>query len=166
MNRKYIQYDERRIESIGKDELIKSMQVYYDSGMNDYHKVGYFDYVPSGLMDIFPLCQQETRETISEYFHNYKPKHEKYEYEHKYKLAIYNDEDSLIFPKYSIVDWSVKPKYRLWKRALSIFISEAAHRFIIFTNYKEKKALLGCGGYGHLVFCSESNEGITHNVHK
>jgi hypothetical protein len=76
-----------------------------------------------------------------------------------------------MFPKYSIVDWSVKPKYRLWKRALNIFINEGDHRFIIFTNYKEKEALFGCGGYGHIVFCAESDEGlpcegVNNNVHK
>jgi hypothetical protein len=153
MERKTLNCGGTLVSSVNKATLIATMQDYYNCGMSGDHVVGYFDYKPDDLIKYFPLCQHETLESIAEYFHNYRPKSE-------YKYAICSDKESRVFPKYSIVDWSVKSKYKLWKRALKIFIEEDAHRFIIFTNYKEKKALFGSGSYGHIIFCAENDEGL------
>jgi hypothetical protein len=167
MERKKFEYDGHLISSISQESLIQQMKSYYDCGMSGDHIVGYFDYAPCELINIFPLCQMETWGSIIDRYRNYKPKREHvknfYVTERLYKKYMRCDEESFVFPKYSIVDCQKNPGYKQERHVFKIFLYESDHRFIIFTNYHKNKAFFGCGGYGHVLFCGKDDEGASKN---
>jgi hypothetical protein len=114
---------------------------------NGTHIVAYFNYAPENLKKEFPLCEMETYESIYWRFRNYYPKEGR-------KCDVLHDYESLIFPKYSIVDCTDIPVLRGHGKIYNIFVEEEANRFIIFINYQKKKAFQYCGGYGHVLFSS------------
>jgi site-specific DNA-methyltransferase (adenine-specific) len=53
IERKKLEYSGCFISSISQESLIQQMKSYYDCGMSEYHVVGYFDYAPCELINIF-----------------------------------------------------------------------------------------------------------------
>ncbi|MCL2441593.1 MAG: hypothetical protein FWD14_07610 [Treponema sp.] len=51
-DKKFILYDSQEIKSIKIDEFIKEMKIYYDSNLEQYHKVAYCTYFPSDLVKL------------------------------------------------------------------------------------------------------------------
>ncbi|GAB6391018.1 MAG: hypothetical protein MdMp014T_0391 [Treponematales bacterium] len=152
MERKKIEYCGYLIPSQDKEAVLNQMKAYYDDA--GYHLVAFFDYEPVGLSKMFRKCRRETLKSIMNRFRAFKPKEGS-------KMDISFDNESSVFPKYSIVDCGMPPSYKFWKRALEIFINESAHRFIIFINYHKKSIPCHCGGYGHVLYCCEQDEGKT-----
>jgi len=147
MRYKQIIYGNVPIQSQPKEKVISEMQKYYKCKMEDYHIVAYFNYDPGNLNNLFPLCVMETFESIFTRFRDYKPKEGR-------KCDVLEDRESIIFPKYSIVDCEHMPVLRGYEKIYKMFIDENAHRFIIFINYPKKKAFQYCGGEGHLLYSS------------
>jgi len=97
MRYKQIIYSNTPIQSQPKEKVISEMQRYYKYKMKDNHIVAYFYYDPGNLNNLFPLCVMETFESIFTRFRDYKPKE-------SWKCDVLEDMESIIFPKYSIVD--------------------------------------------------------------
>jgi hypothetical protein len=143
-----IMYGDTSIPSQTEADVVAIMQSYY-SGKETY-KVAYFNYAPSKLKELFPLCSLETYESIFYRFHNYKPAEGR-------KCDIFEDIESKIFPKHSIVDCTKMPVLKGHRKIYKMFVEEAAERFIIFINFQKKKAFPYCGGYAHVLYCSKGN---------
>ena len=138
-------YGDYPIPSQPEAAVLSQMQEHYKGKSN--YIVAYFNYHPENLENMFPLCVLETYESIYNRFRNYKPKEGR-------KCDVLDDDQSIIFPKYSIVDCANMPVLWGHRRIYIMFVSERANRFIIFINYMKKKAFPYCGGYGHLLFSS------------
>jgi hypothetical protein len=141
-----IMYGDTSIPSQPEADVIAIMQSYYRG--KETHKVAYFNYTPSNLKELFPLCSMETYESIFYHFRNYKPVEGR-------KCDVLDDRGSKIFPKYSIVDCTEIPVLRGHRKIYKMFVEESAGRFIIFINFQKKKAFPYCGGYGHVLYCSK-----------
>jgi hypothetical protein len=149
MTYKQINYGDTPIPSQPKAVVVSEMQRYYKSKGKGDHIVAFFSYNPGDLKKEFPLCELETYESIYLRFRNYKPKEGR-------KCDVLEDRESIIFPKYSIVDCADMPVLRGHRKIYKMFVAENAHRFIIFINYHKKKTFPYCGGYGHVLYSSES----------
>jgi hypothetical protein len=153
MTYKQLIYGNTPIPSQSEATVIAEMQRYYKSKGKGDHIVAYFNNNPENLTKEFPLCLRETYESIYMRYRNYKPKGVR-------KCDILEDRESLIFPKYSIVDCLDMPVLRGHRKIYKMFVAEDAHRFIIFVNFHKKKAFPYCGGYGHVLFSSKQGDRI------
>jgi len=147
MTYKQLIYGGIPIPSQSKAEIISEMRDYYISNRKGCHKVAYFNYDPGDLKKEFPLCVSESYESIYLYFRNHIPKEGR-------KCDILEDNESIIFPKYSIVDCTDMPVLRGHRKIYKMFVAENANRFIIFINFHKKNAFPYCGGYGHVLYSS------------
>jgi hypothetical protein len=150
MTYKQLIYGGTPIPSLPRADIISEMQEYYKSNGRGDHKVAYFNYDPGNLKKEFPLCVLETYESIFLRFRNYIPKEGR-------KCDILDDNESIIFPKYSIVDCTDMPILRGHRKIYIMFVAENAHRFIIFINFHKKKVFPYCGGYSHVLYSSKGN---------
>jgi hypothetical protein len=145
---KQLIYGGTPIPSQPEADVISEMRRYYTSKRKGDHKVAYFNYNPEDLKKEFPLCVLETYESIFLRFRNYTPKEGR-------KCDVLDDNESIIFPKYSIVDCTNMPVLRGHRKIFRMFVAENAHRFIIFINFHKENTFSYCGGYGHVLYSSE-----------
>jgi hypothetical protein len=96
---------------------------YYDTNLKAYHTVAYLDFTSYNLKETFPLCKVYTFQEIYDMYRDYKVLDGR-------KEDIGNDIDSIIFPKYSIIDCQLMPTLSAYKRIFGKFVAEDAHRFI------------------------------------
>jgi len=142
----YIIYGGQELKSITIAELIKEMKLYYTS--KNYHTVAYCAFSPENLPTHFPRCQVYTFEEIYNLYYEFVPQEGS-------KKDLENDKDSIIFPKYSIVDCESMPTLPRYKKIFQKFVAEEANRFIIFVNYHSKEVFWGAGGIGHNLYSSD-----------
>jgi hypothetical protein len=145
LEKSYTKYGSQNIQSIKIDELLKEMKIYYDSGLKTYHTVAYCTYFPDNLSKIFPLCKIETFQSIYDHYREFKPKNGG-------KDKLHKAHESIIFPKYSIVDCVQMSTLWSYKKIFGKFVAEEANRFIIFVNYHAGEVFHGAGGIGHNLF--------------
>jgi hypothetical protein len=136
------------IPSVDIGVLLKEMKFYYDKKLQSYHTVAYCTYMPDNLKELFPLCKMETFQNIYNLYRDFKPSFGK-------KENIGNDEESIIFPRYSIVDCQFMHPLWRYRKIFAKFVAEYAQRFVIFVNYHNKEAFYGSGGEGHILFSSK-----------
>jgi len=146
--KKYILYGSQNIQSVKIGELLETMKLYYDKELKFYHTVAYCTFFPDNLSKLFPLCKTFSYQNIYDLYRDYKPITGS-------KEKMRNDRDSIIFPRYSIVDCEHMPTLWGYKKIFGKFVSEEANRFIIFVNYHTKAVFHGAGGIGHNIFSSE-----------
>jgi hypothetical protein len=156
ISRNYITYGITEIPSKGMSVLLEEMKYYYDTNLKAYHTVAYLNFMPHNLEEIFPLCRIYTFQEIYDMYREYKVSAGR-------KETIGNDIDSIIFPKYSIIDCQLMPTLQAYKRIFEKFVAEDAHRFIIFINYHAKEVFHGSGGKGHILFSSGNEASESNN---
>jgi hypothetical protein len=147
LSRSYIMYGTTEIPSKDLGILLEEMKYYYDTNLKAYHTVAYLNFMPHNLKEAFPLCKLYTFQEIYDIYRGYKPLAGR-------KEGIGNDINSIIFPKYSIIDCQLMPTLSAYKRIFGKLAVEDAHRFIIFVNYHAKEVFHGSGGEGHILFSS------------
>lgn len=158
LSRNYIMYGTTEIPSKDFGVLLEEMKYYYDTNLKAYHTVAYLNFTLNNIKEAFPLCKLYTFQEIYDMYREYKSLDGKNE-------DIGNDIDSIIFPKYSIIDCQLMPTLSAYKRIFGKFVAEDAHRFIIFINYHAKEVFYGSGGKGHILF-SSGNEVSENNNNK
>jgi hypothetical protein len=153
---KQLIYGGTPIPSLSETAIISKIQEYYKSSGRGYRKVAYFNYDLGNLNKEFPLCVLETYESIFLRFCNYIP-------EDGRKCDVLADNESIIFPRFSIVYCSNMPIVRGHRKIYLMFVAENANRFIILIDFHKKNAFPYCGGYSHILYSSVKRLLISNN---